>query len=125
MDKIDIDKLIEDRQALEEAEAKLAEARDALQAPLGQILEASGIGWIASSEKLTSCWTTRDGGLTINTEMTEGGYDTFSYTIPAEIMKAEDPLAAAHEYKHKKDSEEEGRRRARTLAEIERLKRTL
>lgn len=123
MDKIDIEKLQADIAELDESETRLYRARGALQEPLELLIREAGLGAFCFNEKITACYETTEGGLSIYTEDSRG--ESYSYSIPGEIMKAEDPLAAAKEFKRRKASEADDKRRARTLAEIERLKGTL
>lgn len=122
---LNLPKLMRRINAVKALEEKAESLREELQEPLEKLLKEAGLGYFRCGEKITSLWDYADGGLNIDTEMTRGEWDTFTYRIPASIVKAADPMVAAAEYKRQKASEADDRRRAQTLAEIERLKRTL
>jgi hypothetical protein len=123
MEKIDIEKFKRRLAAIERLEQKASDIRDELEEPIRKLIKEAGVGSLLC-EKITDIYI-RSTEIEIRTETTRGDFDTNYYKLPLSILKADDPMIAAAEYKRRKASAADDARRARTLAEIERLKRSL
>ena len=110
--------------ARNEAEEALDRTRTELQEFIFPIIKAAGIGeprgeWITRIE-------TYNGNLNVTTEWSARNCSNNSdYKIPMSILNAKDPIAEAEKYKRNKELLQKAADRANTLAQIERLQKTL
>lgn len=108
---------------LSEAESAVQGAKTQLQDFLYPILEA--LGHNPQGEWIESTWESKD-NLNITTGWTSRGCsNSTDYKIPLSVLRSEDPVAAATQWKEQKALQDAERTRQETLAQIARLQQTL
>lgn len=100
------------RERYEAAKMDAAAAEHDLRTFVRPVIEALGDRRMGGGETITGVWTDTVGGLHIDTEWA-GGEETDRYTIPANVVNADNLLEAAKAHMNEQDKQRLAKRRMR------------